>query len=372
MELPILPVFTIGSYPPPLWYRQELGEADIRRMLESPYWGEPYRDAVRLLSQEQVVAGLDLVTDPAVWYDAVSDIRMFLLYWPRRIRGVTRAPNTQLMGRASHLPEWQREFLKSWGEAYMAVEAVEPGPMHTPDLFLNQVKGVIDRPLKPFVGAGPAQQAGMIINRHYDSRGDLARALGTVFNHELRALDAAGADVIQLDDLGAWFALMAGGDFSWAVDAINNAVAGVGCPVWHHICLGNVLGTPVVDAASVTYKDILPHLAGEKVQAFLLEFASHPESADADLAAFKEYCPDFFLGAGVIDVHSLLVETPEQIAAWVQRLVKYIEPERLFLTADCGMRQFPRPTAYAKMQNLARGAALARRQLGLEGRTIVV
>ena len=341
-------------------------------MLESPYWAEPYRDAVRLLSLEQVAAGLDVVTDPAVWYDAVSDIRAFLLYWPKRINGVTRAPETRLLGRAEHLPDWQRDLLGSWGEAYMAIDEVSPGPMHVPDLFLNQVRGVIDRPLKPFVGAGPAQQAGMMINRHYASRGDLARALGKVFNHELRALDAAGADVIQLDDLGAWFALMTGGDFGWSTDAVNNAVDGVGCPVWHHICLGNLLGTPVVDASRLTYKDILPGLAGEKVQALLLEFASHPESADEDLVAFQRHCPDYFLGAGVIDVHSLLVETPEQVAAWVRRLVKYVEPERLMLTADCGMRQFPRPTALAKMRSLARGAALARRELGLQGRTIMV
>ena len=65
---------------------------------------------------------------------------------------------------------------------------------------------------------------------------------------------------------------------------------------------------------------------------------------------------DKTVAVGVIDVRTLEVEQPEQVAERVRKVLAFIEPERVTLTTDCGMKQLPRPCAVQKLKALARGA----------------
>jgi 5-methyltetrahydropteroyltriglutamate--homocysteine methyltransferase len=68
-------------------------------------------------------------------------------------------------------------------------------------------------------------------------------------------------------------------------------------------------------------------------------------------------------GIGVIDVRNLEIEQPEQVAERIRTILRYIEPERVTLTTDCGMKQLPRPVALGKLRSLAKGAAIVRSAL---------
>ena len=65
---------------------------------------------------------------------------------------------------------------------------------------------------------------------------------------------------------------------------------------------------------------------------------------------------------GVIDVASDVVETPEQIAETIGMAMQYVDKQHLIPCTNCGMAPMSRDIAQAKLQALAKGAALARQR----------
>jgi 5-methyltetrahydropteroyltriglutamate--homocysteine methyltransferase len=74
------------------------------------------------------------------------------------------------------------------------------------------------------------------------------------------------------------------------------------------------------------------------------------------------------IAVGFISHRQLQVETAEEVADDVRLALKYIQPEHLILSSDCGFgRQgVPRPVALYKAAALAQGANIVRAELGLE------
>ena len=82
------------------------------------------------------------------------------------------------------------------------------------------------------------------------------------------------------------------------------------------------------------------------------------------LEAIKGLPKDKRVAAGVIDVRTLQVEAPEQVAERIRKLFAWVEPERITLTTDCGMKQLPRTCAVEKLKALVKGAEIVRSELG--------
>ena len=74
------------------------------------------------------------------------------------------------------------------------------------------------------------------------------------------------------------------------------------------------------------------------------------------------------IAVGVISHRTLQVERPEEIAELIRKALKYIEPERLILTSDCGFgrQSMSRMHAFYKMVALTRGTNIVRKELGIE------
>ena len=66
---------------------------------------------------------------------------------------------------------------------------------------------------------------------------------------------------------------------------------------------------------------------------------------------------------GVLDLSDMAVESPETVAARIRRALDHVPAERLVVAPDCGMKYLPRPVALGKMQAMAAGAALVRREM---------
>jgi 5-methyltetrahydropteroyltriglutamate--homocysteine methyltransferase len=97
------------------------------------------------------------------------------------------------------------------------------------------------------------------------------------------------------------------------------------------------------------------------VQQLALEFASR-EMAEIELA--REIKPPMELAVGLIDVKNTWVETPEFVADRLRQVLKFIEPERVHVTPDCGFSQTARFIAQKKLANMVAGVRLVRRELG--------
>jgi 5-methyltetrahydropteroyltriglutamate--homocysteine methyltransferase len=57
------------------------------------------------------------------------------------------------------------------------------------------------------------------------------------------------------------------------------------------------------------------------------------------------------------------VETPEIVADRIRSALQYVEPERLILAPDCGMKYLPHEIAFGKLCALVEGARIVRQEL---------
>ena len=66
---------------------------------------------------------------------------------------------------------------------------------------------------------------------------------------------------------------------------------------------------------------------------------------------------------GAIDVATLRVETPDDVAKVIRSALRFVPRERLFPCTNCGMVPLPRDVAAGKLAALGAGAAIVRREL---------
>lgn len=66
---------------------------------------------------------------------------------------------------------------------------------------------------------------------------------------------------------------------------------------------------------------------------------------------------------GAIDVANETAETPEQVAATIRTAMKHVPPEHLFPCTNCGMAPMAADLAWKKVEALAKGATIVRKEL---------
>jgi 5-methyltetrahydropteroyltriglutamate--homocysteine methyltransferase len=94
------------------------------------------------------------------------------------------------------------------------------------------------------------------------------------------------------------------------------------------------------------------------------------ENADSGCAELDVVCQGIKrkkLALGVVSHRTLQVETADEVAAVLRQALRYVPPERLVVTADCGFGRegMSRRVAFYKMVAMVRGANQVRRELGL-------
>ena len=92
------------------------------------------------------------------------------------------------------------------------------------------------------------------------------------------------------------------------------------------------------------------------MQQYALDFALRDM---VDVHALKELEPNREVQAGVIDIRSLYIETDDEIVRRTHKVLEYIEPERVYLTTDCGLKALPRFVAFEKLKALVRARQTA-------------
>ena len=216
-----------------------------------------------------------------------------------------------------------------------------------------------DRPIK-FSFTGPFSLSRRIGGAAYaESTGtgpaDLVRALARLLNAEARALHAAGAAFLQIDE-----PFLAGypEQAKLAVEAVNIVTSGVPATWALHVCYGNRYARPSWEGH---YDFLFPAAINANIDQITLEFA-RKGTEDLRLLAVHEW--DRSLGFGVIDVKSARVETPDLVAARIRRALEYVPPERLMINPDCGLRHLAPDVARRKLHAMVAGAAVVRAELG--------
>lgn len=211
-----------------------------------------------------------------------------------------------------------------------------------------------------FTLPGPMTIVDTVADRHYGDRVKMAHAFAELLNQEAHALAADGVDIIQFDEPA--FNVYLDDVKRWGVAALERAAQGLSCTTAVHICYGygipaNIDWKRGLGEQWRQYEQIFPALAASSIQQVSLECAHSQVPPDLmALLAGKDVM------VGVIDVASDAVETPEEIADTIGRALQFVPRERLFPCTNCGMAPMPRAVAQAKLEALARGAALARQR----------
>jgi len=205
---------------------------------------------------------------------------------------------------------------------------------------------------------GPMTIVDTIADSHYGDKVKMAMAFAELLNHEARALEAQGVDVIQFDEPA--FNVYMDDVKRWGIDALHRAIEGLRCKTAVHICYGYGIKANIDWKNSLgeewrQYEEIFSALAKSRLDQVSVEciHARVPMNL-LKLLAGKDVL------VGVIDVASDKVETPEEVAGIIGEAMKYVPKERLQPCTNCGMAPMGRDIAEAKLTALGAGAALAR------------
>jgi 5-methyltetrahydropteroyltriglutamate--homocysteine methyltransferase len=209
-----------------------------------------------------------------------------------------------------------------------------------------------DHPIKVTL-PGPFTMSQQASNEAYPDVARLAMDLAVAVNDELHELFAAGADIVQIDE--PWLQARAEQAREYALPAIDRALQGAPGTTALHTCFGYAHVVPDRPAGY----SFLEELANCSADQLAIE-AAQPGLDPKVLAPIAHKT----LVVGVLDLSDAAgVETPEQVAERIERMLEVVPAERLQAGPDCGMKYLSRDVAFAKLQALAQGAAIARARL---------
>ena len=334
----------VGSYPQPEWLidRGALGSHSVPRVRVTQAWRVPEEyleeaqdDATVLAIREMELAGIDTITDGEIRRESYSN------RFATALEGVD----------AEH-PATIRTGTR--GELRTVPRIVGPvrwrAPVETRDVEF--LRANTDRATKITL-PGPFTMAQQSSNEAYDDPDELVMDLAAAVNAEARALERAGADVIQLDE--SWLRNNPEAARRIAVRAIDRALEGLTATSAVHLCFG--YAALMGDKKANRY-DFLGELSDSVAQQISVE-AAQPK---LDLGQLSELSPKAIV-LGVLDLGDASAESPDTVAERIRAALAHVPAGRLVPAPDCGMKYLPRERAFAKLRALSAGAALVRQEI---------
>jgi 5-methyltetrahydropteroyltriglutamate--homocysteine methyltransferase len=366
----LLPTTIIGSLPRPSWYTQNLGARDFRDAMVDRSYREQYLDACSAYLRDQETAGLDIVTDGDCRFDADVAGHNWFSYAPLHMDGFGGSRPYAVQGGLAGIPHKPGHILHDVLETRVMPDLVGPvgrGRLRYAAIW-KAAQRLTTRPVK--FGTITAELVAMSVrDLHYKDLRKSILAIAEALNEELHDLADAGCKVIQMEE--PQIHLLAAKGLTdkvlnpeFMVEVFNTTVRGLRAKaeVWCHTCWGNPAAQRLF-ASQPTYEPALAALSRVDADVITFETCS---SGGMDLPAIGRAIQDKKVCIGVVDHHSLQVETPQQVATLVRKALEHIAKERLVLASDCGMGRegMSRRHAYYKMVSIVRGANLVRRELG--------
>jgi 5-methyltetrahydropteroyltriglutamate--homocysteine methyltransferase len=338
----LLPTTLVGSLPQPDWLlNRELLSSNTPprvRMRDlwrvAPEWLEQAQDDATLLAiHDQERAGIDILTDGEMRRESYSN------RFATALEGVDLDNPGTVISRSNQQVLVPRVVGKIRRKHAVEVRDVQFLRANTDHTIKITVPG-------PFTMAQQAQ------NDHYLTDEAMALDYAVAVNEEIKDLFAAGADIVQVDE--PYMQARPEQARAYGLKAFQRALEGVEGTTAVHICFGYghmVKGKP----------------AG---YSFLEEFAETPvkqvsvETAQPSLdCSVLEKLRGKTIMLGVLNLGTHEVETAETVAGRIRRALPYVNPDRLVIAPDCGLKYLPRESALGKLKALVAGARIVRAEL---------
>jgi 5-methyltetrahydropteroyltriglutamate--homocysteine methyltransferase len=336
------------------------------------------REAVIEVTQKQVDAGIDVVSD------GEEGKPSYATYVKDRLTGFEgeRRMPIRIQGEAADFPEYTERRMAT--TATILVRPTCNGPIAWKDFAaverdLANFKAAVDesKPAGAFMtAASPGVVAFFLGNEYYKSDDEYLDALTAVMKDEFEAIVNAGF-LLQLDcpDLAmsrqSQFFDLSTPDFVKVVErhveVVNEATRNIAPEKMRlHLCWGNYEGPHHRD---VEMRDIVNAVL--KARPLELSFEGANPRHEWEWAVWKDTkLPDEkTLVPGVIDSTTNFIEHPELVAQRIMNYASLVGRERVIASVDCGFGTNAASTnvdpkiVWAKLQTLAEGAKIASKQL---------
>ncbi|UJL39790.1 methionine synthase [Pantoea agglomerans] len=337
----LLPTSTAGSLPKPSWIAQpEVLWSPWKLQDEELVDGK--RDALRLCLDDQVRAGIDIVSD------GEQTRQHFVTTFIEHLSGVDFE---------------KREVVRIRNRYDASVPTVVGEVSRQKPVFVEDAKilrKLTDRPIK-WALPGPMTMIDTLYDNHYKSREKLAWEFAKILNQEAKELEAAGVDIIQFDEPA--FNVFFDEVNDWGIAALERAIEGLKCETAVHICYGygikaNTDWKKTLGTEWRQYEEVFPKLQSSAIDIVSLECQNSRVPMDLiELIRGKKVM------VGAIDVATHTIETPEEVANTLRKALQFVDAENLYPSTNCGMIPLPRQVANGKLHALSAGAEIVRREI---------
>jgi 5-methyltetrahydropteroyltriglutamate--homocysteine methyltransferase len=338
----LLPTSLVGSYPQPDWLidREKLAGRFPPRVRATELWrvrpdylDQAQDDATLLAIRDQERAGLDIITDGEMRRESYSN------RFATALEGVDLDHPGVGLDRSGHPNPVPRVVGR-----IRRLHAVE-----TRDVAF--LRANTDRTIKITV-PGPFTMSQQAQNDFYSSEAEMALDYAEAVNAEIRDLFAAGADIVQIDEPYMQARPEKAREFGLA--AVNRALDGITGRTALHICFGYAA---VIHTRPSGYS-FLPELADCLAKEISIETAQ----SSLDTSVLEKLRGKTII-LGVLDLSDMKIETPETVAARIRRALPHVDPDKVIVAPDCGLKYLPREVAFGKMKAMVDGAAIMRTEL---------
>ena len=269
--------------------------------------------------EEQAAAGLDLVTDGQIrWEDEQT-------YFARELAGISINGLIRWFDTNMYYRQPVVEGAVSWQK-----------PVTVRDYSFAAEHSA--KPVKPVL-TGPYTLARLSVDKHYHDNESLALALAEALNQEAKALEEAGATLIQFNEPAI---LKQKDDFASFAAICKRLVHGLTAETSLYLYFGDAEG-------------IYPQLLELPFDLIGLDFVM----GAANEALLRSAPFTKKLGLGIIDARNTRLESPEQIADRIRSLSDGVDPENVHISPSAGLEFLPREVAQEKLRLLAEGVRKA-------------
>jgi 5-methyltetrahydropteroyltriglutamate--homocysteine methyltransferase len=342
--LPPLPTTLVGSLPQPGWLvdRDKLRTrlpprvrvTEVWRIAE-PLLEEAQDDATLVAIHDQERIGIDILTDGEMRRESYSN------RFATALDGIDlEQPGHTLSrsGRPDIVPRVVGPIRRRHPVEVRDVEFLAAHTSHTIKITVP----------------GPFTMTQQSVDDYYADEARLALDFAVALNEEIHDLVRAGADIIQIDE--PYLQARVEKARAYAIPAINRALAGVTVPTVLHTCFGYGAIVPGKQVG-VAYP-FLEELLETNVEQISIE-AAQPQ---LDMAVL-ERMGDKTMMVGVLDLGTEDVESTDVVAERIRAALRHIEPRRLVLAPDCGMKYLSRSAAVQKLQALVAATLRIREEI---------
>ena len=336
MTLQPLATTTVGSFPRPLWLA-DTQRSQAHYKLSGEALSQAMDDATVLVLRQQEQLGLDIATDGEMRRQS------FIFHVVGNWLGV----DTRQLGRTTRYRNRDVDRM---------VPRIAGRIVHQAGTTSDEIrfaKRNTTLPLKVAV-PGPMTVVDSTVNDFYKDEAEQAMDIAAALNQELLEMQAAGCDVLQIDEP----AMTRYHDKvkSHGVKALDRCLEGIHIPAIVHLCYGYPGGVSLQHQYG--YDRLLPLLMQSAISGFTVEFGR----SAFDPGVLRD-CAGRIIMCGCIDPGDSPAPSVRSVVDRIEQALKVVDPARMWLAPDCGLMTITRDLAYEKLRVMVEASKTIRARL---------